>query len=141
MSYLDNYEKKVTDFIPKNGADETNENITTKFQRNVRNAVNRCKILINAEDKGRYVSLNPHIPTLKGFLKVRKDGTPIRPIVDSTQAEAYKVAKKLTNTLKTYIPLPNAFNVQNSLQLMRDISEIPLVPELKLASLDISDMY
>jgi hypothetical protein len=72
---------------------------------------------------------------------VHKDGTPIRPIVDYTQAQAYKLAKKLTNILKTHIPLPNAFNIQNSVQLMRDISEIPFVPELKLASLDISDMY
>ena len=101
----------------------------------------RAEGLINTEDKGRYVSLNPHIPTLKGVLKVHKDGTPIRPIVDYTQAPAYKLAKKLTNILKTHIPLPNAFNIQNSVQLMRDISEIPFVPELKLASLDISDMY
>ena len=54
----------------------------------------RAEGLINTEDKGRYVSLNPHIPTLKGVLKVHKDGTPIRPIVDYTQAPAYKLDKK-----------------------------------------------
>jgi len=66
---------------------------------------------------------------------------PICPVVNYTQAPAYKLAKKLTSILKTHIPLPNAFNVQNSAQLMKDISEIPFDPELKLASLDITDMY
>jgi hypothetical protein len=74
-------------------------------------------------------------------MKVHKDGMPIRPFVNYTQAPAYKLAKKLTSVLKTHIPLPNTFNVQNSAQLMKDISEIPFAPELQLASLDISDMY
>jgi len=43
--------------------------------------------------------------------------------------------------LKSYIPLPNVYNVQNSIQLMRDLSDIPFVPSPKIASLDISDMY
>jgi len=37
--------------------------------------------------------------------------------------------------------MPNVYNVQNSIQLMNDISQIPSTPELKLASLDISNMY
>jgi len=47
----------------------------------------------------------------------------------------------LTNPLKTHIPMPSAYNVQNSTQLMNDISQIPFAPELKLASLDISNIY
>ena len=43
--------------------------------------------------------------------------------------------------LKTYIPLPYIYNVQNSFQLMKDLSDIPFDPNLTLASLDISDMY
>jgi len=37
--------------------------------------------------------------------------------------------------------MPNVCNIQNSIQLMNDISQIPFVPELKLASLDISNVY
>jgi len=43
--------------------------------------------------------------------------------------------------LKSHIPLPNVFNAQNSVQLMRDLSDIPFVPSLKIASLDISDIH
>jgi len=66
---------------------------------------------------------------------------PIRPIVSFKNAPSYKLATMFTSILQSYIPLPNIYNVQNSVQLMRDLSDIPFVPGLKLASLDISDMY
>ena len=47
----------------------------------------------------------------------------------------------LTDILKTHLPMPTVYNVKNSIQLMNDISQIPFFPELKLASLDISNMY
>ena len=43
--------------------------------------------------------------------------------------------------LKEYIPIPNAFNVPNSVHLMKDLADIPCVTELRLASLDILNMY
>jgi len=46
-----------------------------------------------------------------------------------------------TGILKSHIPLPNVHNVQNSVQIMKDLSHIPFFSELKLASLDISNMY
>ena len=58
-----------------------------------------------------------------------------------TNAPSYKLAKLLTDILKTHIPLPDVFNVQNSTQLMNDISQLPFVPGTRLASLDISNMY
>ena len=41
----------------------------------------------------------------------------------------------------THLPMPNVYNVQNSIQIMNNISQIPFVPELKLASLDICNTY
>jgi len=63
------------------------------------------------------------------------------PVVNYKNAPSYKLAKLFTGILKSYIPLPNVYNILNSVQLMKDLSEIPFVPELKLASLDISNMY
>jgi len=83
----------------------------------------------------------PKPPRLNGLIKIHKDGKPIRPVVDYSQAPAYKLATKLCNILETFLPLPNTFNIQNSTQLMKEISEIPFTPGLHLASLDISDMY
>jgi len=78
---------------------------------------------------------------LRGLIKVHKEGTPIRPVVNFKDAPSYKLAKILTDVLKSRLPLPDVHNVQNSTQLMNDISQIPFVPGLKLASLDISNMY
>ena len=141
ITYRDNYEKKVNDFIHKNGAEESKNSITTKFQKAIRHTLHECKTLINTEDKWKFTCLNPQTPSLQGLMKVHKDGIPIRPFVNYTQAPAYKLAKKLSSILKTHIPLPNAFNIQNSTQLMEDISEIQFTPNLQPASLDISDMY
>ena len=74
-------------------------------------------------------------------MKIHKEDMPIRPVVNYTQAPAYKLAKKLSDILETYVPLPYVYNIQNSLHLMKDISDIPVTPGLQLVSLDISDMY
>ena len=115
--------------------------MTVKFQKEVKHTLKKCKIVINTDEIWRLTSMNPQTPILKGLMKIHKDGMPIRPVVDYSQAPAYKLAKKLTNILETYTPLPYAFNIQNSIQLMKDVSEIPFVPDLRLASLDVSDMY
>ena len=76
-----------------------------------------------------------------GLIKVHKEGTPIRPVVNFKNAPSYKLAKMLADILNSHLPMPNVYNVQNSTQLMNNISQIPIVPELKLASLDISNIY
>ena len=40
-----------------------------------------------------------------------------------------------------YIPFPYVYNVKNSVQFVKDLSDIPFDPNLKLPSLDISNMY
>jgi len=70
---------------------------------------------------------------LRGLIKIQKEGTPIRPVVYFRNAPSYKLARMLTDVLKTHIPMPTVYNVQNSTQLMNNISQIPFVPEPKLA--------
>jgi len=43
--------------------------------------------------------------------------------------------------IQTYIPLPDVYNVKNSVQLIEGLSDIPFDPNLKLASFDIVNMY
>jgi hypothetical protein len=137
--YHDEYEQKVQNFISNNDAIETNENVTAKFQKDVRITLNECKQVINADSKWKYINLNPGTPVMRGFIKVHKEDTPIRPIVIFRNAPTYNLAKMFTNKLMNYIPLPLVYNVQNSLQLMKDLANIPCVPGLRLASLDISN--
>ena len=141
ITYDTSYSNKIHDFIHKNGAIETCNNKTTVFQREVKRTLSLCKTLIRPESKWRFVNMNPQPPRLKGLIKVHKDNMPIRPVVDYSEAPAYYLAKELNNILDTLLPLPNAFNVTNSLQLMNEVSDIPFTTDLHLASLDMADMY
>ena len=80
--YLNNYEEKVSDFIHKNGALETKNNTTVKFQKELKHTLKHCKILVNPEEKWRLTNLNPQTPHLKGLVKIHKDGMPIHLVVD-----------------------------------------------------------
>jgi hypothetical protein len=85
-----------------------------KLQRKVRNTLNKCQQLIKKTDKWKYVNLNPKVPTIRGLIKVHNEGAPIRPIINWKNTPAYKPAKMLTKKLHTHIPLPYAFNVENT---------------------------
>jgi len=47
----------------------------------------------------------------------------------------------LSKDLEIYISLLHIFNVKNTIQLMRDLLEIPFDKDLKLVSFDITNMY
>ena len=52
-----------------------------------------------------------------------------------------QLSKALTSALKKYMPLPYVYNVQNSVHLMKDLTNISYDPNLRIASLVISIMY
>ena len=56
-------------------------------------------------------------------------------------APNYNIAKMMANILMKYIPLPSVYNIQNSVELIKDLENIPCTPDQRLASLDISNMY
>jgi predicted amidohydrolase len=59
------------------------------------------------------------------LIKIHKVYSPFRPLVNWTNAPVYKLAKMLSKKLEIYIPLPNLLNVKNTIQLMKDLLEIP----------------
>ena len=87
-------------------------------------------------------NLNPTPPSIRGLIKINKTDCPIRPIVNWVGAPAYKLAKKHVNVISTYqYTLAFIYNVNNSMQLTDEISNIPYNPNLRIASFDISNMY
>ena len=62
-------------------------------QRDVRNTVNEFQRITNKSDRWQYINLNPTAPTIRGLVKVHKEGVPIRPIVNWKNVPAYKLAK------------------------------------------------
>jgi hypothetical protein len=108
LPYHKGYEQKINDFISSNEAVEVNDSITNNFQKDLRNTLNECNQLINTENNAKHINLNPNTPVLKGFIKVHKKDTPIRPVVNFKNSPAYNLAKMLSSTLNKYIPLPYA---------------------------------
>jgi hypothetical protein len=103
--YCKDYDQKILNFISENKATEVNNNITTKFQTDLRSTLNNCKQTVGADNKWKYVNLNHDTPLLRGLVKVHKD-LPIRPIVNYRSAPSCRLAKMFSEKLKTYIPLP-----------------------------------
>ena len=84
--YQNDYKQKVLDFIANSGAEIVKSNIPTKFQKDLRSTINSCKSLIDIDNKGRLINLNPETPPLRGLIKIHKEGTTIRPVVNFKNA-------------------------------------------------------
>jgi len=77
---------------------------------------------------------------MRGLMKLHKEDTPIRLIINWRNAPGYKMAKMLARKLTLYIPLPFAYNVRNTVQLTNDLIDIPYDHNIKFASFDINSM-
>jgi hypothetical protein len=61
--------------------------------------------------------------------------------VNWRSAPAYKLARLFTQKINYLAPLPNAFNIENSKDLIHKLNHTPILPQFHLASLDISNLY
>ena len=139
--YIDDYNRKIDNFISNNSFTLATRDVTNKLQRDVKTAIETCREVIPREDRWIYKKLNPTIPAIRGLVKIHKDDYPIRPVINWKNAPAYKFAKVLTKKLLRYISLPYTYNFKNTNHLINDLKEIPCNQNLRLASLDIANMY
>jgi hypothetical protein len=112
------YEDKIQDFINANKFQKTEANLTKKYQNQIRKTVTQSKHLIPTNSTWRYTNLNPSAPTIKGLIKLHKPGLPVRLVINWRNAPAYKLARSLTQKIREMSPLPYAFNIRNSTQLI-----------------------
>ena len=95
--YEQQYIQKVYDFINSNSNIEELKNDPTKFyKQKINSTIEQCKNLFKNNGTRRYLkTINPKAPQFTGLLKIHKQDTPIRPLVDFTTAPGYKLAKKV----------------------------------------------
>jgi len=139
--HLKKYTQKVNDFISCGNFTTANACITKNLQRELRDTMNECRSIIQKDDKWKLMNTNPTAPTMRGLIKVHKEGAPIRPVINWRNALGYKLAKMLVKVLSSHTPLPFTYNVKNTVQLMDDLLKIPQGHLMKFASFDISNMY
>jgi hypothetical protein len=85
--------------------------------------------------------MNPTASSIKGLIKLYKPDQPIRPVINWRNAPAYKLSRLFVDKVNHIPPLPHAFKLKNTQDLLKNINETPMKPHYTLASLDITNMY
>jgi hypothetical protein len=81
------------------------------------------------------------VPNLHATIKLHKQNTPIRRVVNWKNSPAYNMAKYVTNTLKETLNLPFRNNIKNSIQLIKNLNNIAINENVRICSFDIKDMH
>jgi hypothetical protein len=74
-------------------------------------------------------------------MKIHKDNKPIRPVINSIQAPAYKLVRCIGRELSERIELPYTFSTKNSRQLAQELATIHVNNSHKMITLDVKNLY
>jgi len=69
-------------FISSNNFTNAKSDLTKKFQRDLRSNINERQLIIQKDERWKYINLNPTVLTIRCLIKIHKEGSPIRPIVN-----------------------------------------------------------
>jgi hypothetical protein len=84
---------KVHTFIHENGLVQLNKDPTETYQKQIQIAIQNSEELIDKDRRKYLLNIKPTAPRLNACIKTHKENDPIRPVIDNTQAPAYKTAK------------------------------------------------
>jgi hypothetical protein len=79
--YQTEYNSNVKKFIEDNNFTTGNKDLAKMFQKEIRNNINQCQLIIPKEEKLKYINLNPTPPIIRGLIKVHKMESPIIPVI------------------------------------------------------------
>jgi superfamily I DNA and RNA helicase len=92
------------------------EDRTIKFQKQVKEVVKKCSIIVDKSNKFKLIQIKPQVPKLNFLIKLHKDTTHIRPVVNYRNAPTYYIEKVMASWLKQNMGLSYKFNVDNTLE-------------------------
>jgi hypothetical protein len=133
--------KKVERFNTENGLRLLKKDPTAKFQRNVKDVVKKCNIIINKSNKYKFIQIKPQAPKLNALIKLHKDNLPIRPVVNYKNAPPYYIAKFLAKWLKQNMDLPFKYNIDSTIHCAEALKKINIQPTSKIITSDITNLY
>jgi len=79
---------------------------TKKFQ--MISVIKDCQLIIHKDERWKYINLNPTPPMIRGLIKIHKEDSPIRPVVNWKNAPAYKLAETLSKKTQ-YMHSPSIY--------------------------------
>ena len=87
------------------------------------------------------VNIKPTAPKLNIYIKAHKDNEPIRPTVNNTLAQSYKIAKFINKKLNSLLCLPYTYNTKNSQEIANELKRMQTDKQMKVTALDIKDLF
>ena len=88
----------------------------------------------------KWINSNPSPPIT--LLKVHKENTPIRPVVNRMNSPNYKLSKYIARLIKEKIILENKYKIRNSYELANKTKQkIRITKDTKYESFDIKNLY
>jgi hypothetical protein len=88
--HLEEYHCRILDFISSSNFTISKKDLTKTFQKELRNLTSDCHSVVKKQEKWKYINLNPSTPTIRGLLKIHKNNSPIRPVINWRNAPVYK---------------------------------------------------
>jgi hypothetical protein len=114
---------------------------TKTYQDQIQQLLQTSNLIIEKEKRKYLINGKSAAPKLNALIKTHKEGTPIRPVINSTQAPSYKLPKHLSKKLKKSLNLPNQYNVKDSKEVAGELSVVLTNEHHSVMSLDINDLY
>jgi len=119
-------ERKVQTFIQENGITLLPKDPTDQLHKQIQQALQRCNTLVEKNQHKFLLNIKPTAPQLNAYIKTHKEGEPICPVINNTQAPSYKTAKFLNKKLLGAIDMPNTYNTKKSYEVARDQHSIQI---------------
>jgi curli biogenesis system outer membrane secretion channel CsgG len=113
---------------------------TSKYHKEIQTTLQQCDKIINKKQIKFLIQKNPSPPTLNALLKLHKPAIPVRPVINNTNSQAHKAAKKLNTILNSHLHLSNQYNTINSSNLADTLTKLHISHHHRLLNLDIKDL-
>jgi len=88
----------------------------------------------------KLIESGPITPRIYGFLKIHKEGVPLRPIVNTIGGLTYLLAKYLASNLNPLVGLTESF-VKDSSSFVNELRDVNFDPRNILVSFDVDSLY
>jgi hypothetical protein len=141
ITYNDDYNNKIHNFLTKNNFQKLQKNPTNKSQQCSTEALQQSDLIVHKNQIKHLIQKKPRPPPLKAQIKIHKPDNPIRPVVNNVSASAYKIPKFMANKLNDYLNLKYQYNTKDSTTLANDLTKLKIHGNYRMITFDIMDLY
>jgi tRNA U34 5-methylaminomethyl-2-thiouridine-forming methyltransferase MnmC len=106
--------QKIEKFIQDNNIVQIAKDPTQTYQSQIQQLLQTSNLISVKEKRKCLINRKPAAAKLNAPIKIHKEGTLIRPVINSMQAPSYKFAKHFIKKLKNLLNLPHQYSAKVS---------------------------